>query len=59
MGSPLGPLFANIFMDEFENNNMKNLKELGVINWSRYVDDVVSVITDKELAQKILTKFLF
>ena len=25
---------------------MKNLKELGVINWSRYVDDVVSVITN-------------
>jgi len=50
----LGPLFANIFMDEFENNNMKNLKELGVLNWSRYVDDVFSVITNKELAQKIL-----
>lgn len=51
MDSSLGPLFANIFMDEFENNNMKTLKELGVINWSIHVDDVFS---NKKLAQQIL-----
>ena len=27
MGSPLGPLFANIFMDEFEQSKMKKLIE--------------------------------
>jgi len=33
MGSPLGPLFANIFMDEFEQTHMKKLTELGVLSW--------------------------
>ena len=32
MGSPLGPLFANIFMDEFEQTHMKKLPELGVLD---------------------------
>lgn len=54
MSFPLGPLFDNIFMDEFESKNMKTLKELGVTNWSRYVDDVFSIIKNKELAQQIL-----
>jgi hypothetical protein len=31
MGSPLGPLFANVFMSEFERKHMAKLKELGVI----------------------------
>lgn len=44
MGSPLGPLFANIFMDEFERKHMENLKNLGVEFWSRYVDDTGTVI---------------
>jgi hypothetical protein len=57
MSSPLGPLFVNIFMDEFESKNMKTLKELGVSNWSRYVDDVFSIIKNKELAQQILDFF--
>ncbi len=39
--------FANIFMDEFENSHMETLKELGVITWMRYVDDVISVIRDE------------
>ena len=30
MGSPLGPLFANIFNDEFESIHMNQLKDLGV-----------------------------
>jgi hypothetical protein len=46
--------FCQHFHDEFENKNMKNLKELGVTNWSRYVDDVFSIIKNKELAQQIL-----
>jgi hypothetical protein len=54
MGSPLGPFFANIFMDEFENSHMETLKELGVITWMRYVDDVFSVVRDETCSQNIL-----
>ena len=40
MGSPLGPLFANVLMIDFEKKRRKNLSNLGVEKWSRYVDDV-------------------
>ena len=38
MGSPLGALFANIFMCEMENEIMPTLGTK-LINWMRYVDD--------------------
>jgi hypothetical protein len=44
MGSPLGPLFANIFMGDFEKKIMKELKTLGVNIWFRYVDDVFATM---------------
>ena len=40
IGSPLGPLFANVFMSDFERKHMSSLKERGVKLWLRYVDDV-------------------
>jgi hypothetical protein len=54
MGSPLGPLFANIFMDEFEKKHMETLKTMGVKEWMRYVDDVFAIIDKKESSKKIL-----
>jgi hypothetical protein len=54
MGSPLGPLFANIFMDEFEQKHINKLRELGVVTWNRYVDDVFATINNKEQCQQIL-----
>ena len=45
MGSPLGPLFANIFMSNFESKTMVELKKLGVIHWYRYVDDIFAVVS--------------
>ena len=38
MGSPLGALFANIFMCEMENEIVPTLGTK-LINWMRYVDD--------------------
>ena len=38
MGSPLGPLFANIFMSELENSIIPTLGNK-VLHWKRYVDD--------------------
>jgi hypothetical protein len=52
MGSPLGPLFANVFMSDFEKKNMKKLKQLGVNIWFRYVDDIFATLskTNEETA---------
>ena len=38
MGSPLGPLLANIFMTSLEEDIMPTLKSC-LTNWKRYVDD--------------------
>jgi len=54
MGSPLGPLFANVFMSNFERKYMKQIKKLGVNLWLRYVDDVFATLKNKEDAEKIL-----
>ena len=43
MGSPLGPLFANIFMCELENNIIPRLSSR-ITNWVRYVDDTFAFI---------------
>ena len=47
MGSPLGPLFANIFMCELENRLIPSLNGK-ISNWVRYVDDTFCLIKDGE-----------
>jgi hypothetical protein len=54
MGSPLGPLFANVFMTNFERSHSAKLKELGVNLWLRYVDDIFATLDDKGKAEKVL-----
>jgi len=54
MGSPLGPLFANIFMADFEIKHMPKLRELGIIKWYLYVDDIFSTLNSKKDAETIL-----
>ena len=47
MGSPLGPLLANIFMITLEDSTLPKL-ELYLCNWKRYVDDTFAyVLPDK------------
>ena len=47
MGSPLGPLLANIFMISLEDSTLLKL-ELYLCNWKRYVDDTFAyVLPDK------------
>ena len=53
MGSPLGPLFANIFMSNFEHKCMNELKK-GVKLWLRYVDDIFASLESREKALEIL-----
>ena len=42
-GSPLGALFANIFMTELEKTLIPNLSDK-LSNWTRYVDDTFAFI---------------
>jgi ribosomal protein L19E len=48
MGSPLGPTFADFFMDDFENEHFEDMKRLGVILWLRYVDDTFVILRNKD-----------
>lgn len=54
MGSPLGPLFANVFMANFENKHMDKLNELGIVQWWRYVDDVFATMESAKESNTIL-----
>ena len=55
MGSPLGPLLADIFMIELETKVMPMLIELGVIYWRRYVDDTFVLIKPGTTITLLLT----
>ena len=48
MGSPLAPLFAEIFLQDFEKKHLPSIKSMGIIHWKRYVDDTF-VLVDPEL----------
>ena len=54
IGSPFGPLFANVFMSNFERKHKEKLRELGVTNWWRYVDDVFATLIDTADPQTLL-----
>ena len=54
MGSPIGPLFANFFMADFEHKLMTALQDIGINIWLRYVDDIFATLDNKEAAEKAL-----
>ena len=43
MGSPLGPVIAEIFMVELENTLVSRLKNYSLF-WKRYVDDTLCFV---------------
>ena len=60
MGSPLGPLFADIYMNDLESKLKYTLEENGVIYWKRFVDDSFVLIkkdADVNKLLNILNKF--
>ena len=57
MGSPLGPVLANIILTEFENVIVKPLIETSVLNfYCRYLDDTLLLIK-KHKIQHVLNSF--
>ena len=43
MGSPLGPILANVFMVELENTLVPRLHQ-HIKKWRRYVDDTFAML---------------
>ena len=41
MGSPLGPILANLFMGYYETMWLNAFRECGIILYKRYVDDII------------------
>ena len=53
MGSPLGPVLANIFMCAFEEKWLLNAK-VSPLFWNRYVDDTFTMFHNKDSANDFL-----
>jgi len=54
MGSPLGPLFADVYMNYLLSKLERRLKHNGVLYFKRYVDDCFSIIRESSDTKKIL-----
>ncbi|CAF1659013.1 unnamed protein product [Adineta ricciae] len=54
MGSPLGPLLADIFLVHLEKQLMDELNQNGLIFWRRYVDDTFAIIEENTNPQTLL-----
>ena len=60
MGTPMAPNFANLFMDEFETNLLRDFEEAHGIRplvWFRYIDDIFFIWTGGEETLKIFIEF--
>ena len=53
MGSPLGPVLANVFMCHFEEKWVLNSSNFPTV-WFRYVDDTFTLFRNKDTAIKFL-----
>ena len=45
MGSPLGPVLANVFMSHLEETIVPKLKDVKF--WKRYVDDTIAIVKNE------------
>ena len=56
MGSPLAPLLAEIFLQDFEKKHLPSFKEMGIVYWKRYVDDTFVLLDPQVSADDICDK---
>jgi hypothetical protein len=54
MGSPLGPLFADIYVNYLEEKLMSRLKSNGLLYWRRFVDDTFAIVKKDANVDKII-----
>ena len=54
MGSPLGPLFADIYVNYLEEKLMSQLKNNGLVYWKRFVDDTFAIVKKDAKIDKII-----
>ena len=54
MGSPLGPVLANLFMSRHKNGLIKDYKQGHIHFYRRYVDDIFAVFDSHDEANKFL-----
>ncbi|CAF2455742.1 unnamed protein product [Rotaria sp. Silwood2] len=54
MESPLGPLFADIYMNYLESKLKRRLDHNGILYWKRYVDDCFVIIKENADTDKLL-----
>ena len=54
MSSPVGLIFANIFLSSQEQRMTSDVRMRNLIGWFRYVDDVLSIFTAKPVLKSIL-----
>ena len=52
MGSPLGPVLANLFMGYHEANWLQVFKDCEIILYRRYVDDIICLFNSESDADK-------
>ncbi|CAF3796434.1 unnamed protein product [Rotaria socialis] len=58
MGSPLTPLLAEIFLQDFERKHLSSFNQMGIIYWKRYVDDTF-VLVDSKVPIKGISYILY
>jgi hypothetical protein len=56
MGSPLAPLLAEIFLQDFEKKHLPSFKKMGIVYWKRYVDDTFVLLDPKVSTEDICNK---
>ena len=54
MGSPLGPLFADVYMNHFESELKDKLEANGILYYKRFVDDTFVLINEAADIKKLL-----
>ena len=54
MGSPLGSLFADIYVNYLEEKMVPRLKKNGLVYWERFVDDTFAIVKKDDKIYKII-----